>query len=90
MEVNRRLKFQNEKLEKSSTQYERTNEEIHDRFEEMLSEKLRLEKDLKQRENLLEQERINRNATIEQLEKLRSSFHCLRVFRDEIQRREKF
>ena len=52
--------------------YERTHEEIHDKFEAMLSEKTKLEKELQQQRNLLEQERASRHVAADQLDQLQS------------------
>lgn len=64
------MKKQNQDLQKASLQYERTHTELHDKYQDLLAIKLKLEKDAQMQQATIDEEQNAKCTAVDKLREL--------------------
>jgi hypothetical protein len=67
---NQRLKKQHQELQKNYTQVERTQSDLHEKYQELIANKLKVEKDMLTQQGNLDQEKNAKYMAMEKIHEL--------------------
>ncbi|CAF3673868.1 unnamed protein product [Rotaria socialis] len=78
-DCNTRLKKQNQEIQKACANVERTYNEIHEKYQDLLAIKLKLEKDFLSQQSTVEQEKIAKSVALEKIQELEEKCNSMTI-----------